>query len=83
LKDWRRRRGVNEIKPIEPDRRLSHRVVDTSRTILRRAKRIFVGPLLRADKFWNRAILRYGPDDFRKLPISEEVYEKPFASVVS
>jgi hypothetical protein len=65
--------GLEQVKAVEPNPCRCAPDVKPCRTVLERAERTFVGPLLPSEKTRHRAILRHGAQKVGLLPVPEQV----------
>ena len=67
------RSGLEQVKAVEPNPCRCAPAVKPCWTVLERAERTFVGPLLPSEKTRHRAILRHGAQKLGLLPVPEQV----------
>jgi hypothetical protein len=65
--------GLEQVKAVELNPCRCAPDVKPCRTVLERAERTFVGPLLPSEKTRHRAILWHGAQKLRLLPVPEQV----------
>ena len=65
--------GLEQVEAIEPNPCICAPAVKACRTVLERAERTFIGPMLRPQETRYRTILRHGTQEVGLLPVLEQV----------